>query len=106
MNNNNRNTRTLIVSFVVAVMVMIPLRFIEYGNQVGKMADFSQPVVLGEYVEQSEDVEPEVVLEYPYNELEEGGGCLTQADFEVLAGELVESGRAEEIKSYVDLLCE
>lgn len=46
MNNDfNKNTRTLIVSFVFALMVMVPLKFVELGNVV------SQPVVLGESTE-------------------------------------------------------
>lgn len=49
MNNEfNQNTRTLIVSFVFALMVMIPLRFVEYGNI------YSEPAVLGESVEVAE----------------------------------------------------
>ena len=46
MNNDfNSNTRTLIVSFVFALMVMVPLRFVEVGNVV------SAPVVLGDSTE-------------------------------------------------------
>ncbi|OIP87091.1 hypothetical protein CO009_00115 [Candidatus Shapirobacteria bacterium CG_4_8_14_3_um_filter_35_11] len=46
MNNEfNLNTRTLIVSFVFALMIMVPLRFIEVKNEVSK------PIVLGESVE-------------------------------------------------------
>lgn len=42
MNNEfNQNTRTLIVSFVFALMVMIPLRFVEVNN------NYVKPVVLG-----------------------------------------------------------
>ena len=56
MNDNiNRNTRTLIVSFVIAVMVLIPLRFVEVGNGLG-----SEVSVLGESV-----VSPEVKIESP-----------------------------------------
>lgn len=32
MTDNERNTRTLVVSFVIAVMVMVPLRMVEYGQ--------------------------------------------------------------------------
>lgn len=41
----NLNTRTLIISFVFALMVMLPLRFVEVGNEV------SRPVILGESIE-------------------------------------------------------
>jgi len=46
MNESSMNTRTLIVSFVVAIMVLIPLRFIEAGQMIGE-----QPMVLGEQTE-------------------------------------------------------
>ena len=50
MNNEfNLNTRTLIISFVFALMVMVPLRFIEAKNEVSK------PIVLGESVELSDN---------------------------------------------------
>jgi hypothetical protein len=41
----NQNTRTLIVSFVVALMVLIPLRFVEFSNS------YSSQSILGESVE-------------------------------------------------------
>ena len=48
MNNEfNQNTRTLIVSFVFALMVMVPLRFVEFGNT------YSDSAVLGESIEVS-----------------------------------------------------
>jgi hypothetical protein len=49
MNDTNKNTRTLIVGFVVAVMALIPMRFIE----VGQLVDGSTPQVLGETVVES-----------------------------------------------------
>lgn len=61
MNNEfNQNTRTLIVSFVFALMVMIPLRFVEYQN------NLVEPTVLGESVEV---IEPKI--EEPYMKVEE-----------------------------------
>lgn len=73
MNDLNRNTRTLVVCFVVAIFSLIPLRFYEFGNQV--VANKSQ--VLGLYREvdislpdsglRSESVP---VLEFPYEEIE------------------------------------
>ena len=72
MNDTARNTRTLIVSFVFAIMALIPLRFVE----VGQMA-VNSPQVLGEEVQQTEEVvlpddsiSDQVVLEAPYNEIE------------------------------------
>ena len=44
MSEFNRNCRTLVVSFVIAVMAMIPLRFVEAGQNI----TFEQPTVLGE----------------------------------------------------------
>ena len=41
----NQNTRTLIVSFVFAIMIMVPLRFVEISNMV------IEPLVLGETTE-------------------------------------------------------
>jgi len=32
MSDSEKNIRTLIVSFVIAVMVMVPLRMVEYGQ--------------------------------------------------------------------------
>ena len=75
MNESNRNIRTLIVSFVVVVLTLIPLRFVE----VGQMSAANQPQVLG--VEEQIPVE-EVVklpeLEAPYNEIENNVGCIDQ----------------------------
>jgi hypothetical protein len=68
MSEFNQNTRTLIVSFVVAIMALIPLRFVEVGNNMM----VSQPMVLGETVESqivlpNAEVKPEL-FEAPYNE--------------------------------------
>ena len=75
MNDFNRNTRTLIVSFVIAIFALIPLRFIEVGEQQNAL---NQSQVLGEttVVEEiivSDDSSSEEVvlgLEAPYDELE------------------------------------
>lgn len=67
MNNEfNLNTRTLIISFVFALMVMVPLRFVEVGNLVGQSA------VLGDSIEA-----PLPKLEAPYDVLELNNDCLT-----------------------------
>ena len=69
INESNRNTRTLILSFVVAVMALIPLRFIEVGQQLG---DLQQAKVLGVSQEitlpNAEVTKP--VLEAPYNAID------------------------------------
>jgi hypothetical protein len=96
MEEINRNTRTLIVSFTVAIMAMIPLRFVEVGNQLevidrGSMVlgETSQPAVL-----------PSSDLESPYNEIDgelrvevvevvELDDCLTEADAAVMIKEIV-----------------
>lgn len=83
MNNSNRNTRTLIVSFVLAIMVLIPLRFVEVGD----MAGVDQPQVLGDEAQNMEVVLPEAdvikpVLEAPYNEIDgdQVAGCISRED--------------------------
>ena len=80
MNNLNRNTRTLIVSFLIAVFALIPLRFIEVGQQ----QDYLVPTqVLGEKTE--EIVENKIGLEAPYNEMEK---CYSQKEIEILLTEI------------------
>lgn len=73
MNDTNRNTRTLIVSFVIAIMFLIPLRFIEVGQG---METVTRAQVLGESVSIEEvvlpnaTVEKKAIFEAPYNEIE------------------------------------
>ncbi len=71
MNNFDRNTRTLIVSFLIAIFALIPLRFIEVGEQQSRLIDAQ---VLGESITVTKDVneeaKPENLLEAPYNTLE------------------------------------
>lgn len=69
MNDFNRNTRTLIVSFVVAIFALVPLRFVEAGQGMELQQSVSQQV-LGESVEITPEVSQQRVLEEPYNELE------------------------------------
>lgn len=49
MNNNDRNSRTLIICFVIAFMVLVPLRILEDGqanyNEVNVLGEQSEPVV-------------------------------------------------------------
>lgn len=85
MNNFDRNTRTLIVSFLVAIFALIPLRFIEAGEQQNFVSD-SQ--VLGETI--SVPVETEDVvkskLEAPYNELE---SCLSNEELKAMEDDVL-----------------
>ena len=67
-NDFNLNTRTLIVSFVFALMVMVPLRFVEVGNFEGQYS----PTVLGDSIEA-----PVAQLEAPYNEIDRQPDCLS-----------------------------
>lgn len=80
MTNFDRNTRTLIVSFVIAIFALIPLRFVEAGEQQYKLYGAQ---VLGESVSipqeeevLSEDVQ-EVKIEAPYDSLE---SCVSSDD--------------------------
>lgn len=80
MNNFNRNTRTLILSFVVAVFALIPLRFIEVGQ---KQEYFAPSQVLGEKIE--DKIESKSLLEAPYDELER---CITQKEIEEIKNDI------------------
>jgi len=78
MKDFNSNCRTLIISFVIAIMFLVPLRFVEFGNQVAEM---SNTQVLGASTTTKKDVvlpnanvNKEAILEAPYNEIE--AGCL------------------------------
>ncbi len=73
INDVDRNSRTLIVCFVVAVMVLIPLRFIELGQE----REIMNSQVLGESVEYEMIEEEETVdslstakLEAPYDSID------------------------------------
>ena len=96
MEEINRNTRTLIVCFTVAIIAMIPLRFVELGNQLEVidsrsmvLGETSQPVIL-----------PSSELESPYDEIDgelsvevidvvDVNDCLTEADAAVMIKEIV-----------------
>lgn len=70
MNEINRNTRTLIVSFVVAIMVLTPLRFVEVGQMVGEaqvLGEVDTQVILPD-AEIDSVLKPK--LEAPYDEIE------------------------------------
>jgi len=69
MKNIDRNTRTLIICFVVAIFGLVPLRFYEVGNQIG----YSGSAVLGEQISLPESELKQLsqpVLESPYEEME------------------------------------
>jgi len=66
----NQNTRTLIVSFVFALMVMIPLRFVEFGNS------YSQSAVLGESVTVAEPK-----IEAPYDVVDDASKNCIASDY-------------------------
>lgn len=61
----NQNTRTLIVSFVFALMVMIPLRFVEVSNNA------NNPMVLGDSITFSEPR-----IEAPFDVIDNNTDCL------------------------------
>lgn len=94
MNNSDRNTRTLIVCFLVAVFALIPLRFIEAGQEQELML---QTQVLGEKIEQPMVVEEEVIfsgLEAPYDQLE---SCISQEEIEMMENEIFLSYQDENL---------
>jgi len=51
MTNHDKNVRTLVLCFVLAVLALIPLRFAEVGNEI---TNISTSQVLGETVLQEE----------------------------------------------------
>lgn len=94
MNNFDRNTRTLIVCFLIAIFSLIPLRFIEAGQEQELML---QTQVLGEKIEQPMVVEEEEVfsgLEAPYDQLE---ACITQEEIEMMENEIFLSYQDENL---------
>lgn len=97
MNDNiNRNTRTLIVSFVVAIMVLTPLRFVEIGNNLDSGAS-----VLGETVVQSE-----AKIEAPYDQIDSQIPCKLDQEVEeeigLLTTRLTEDLSADEAEVIFD----
>ncbi|OGL52352.1 hypothetical protein A3K55_02375 [Candidatus Shapirobacteria bacterium RBG_13_44_7] len=88
MTDTDRNSRTLILCFVVAIMVLIPLRFVEAGQSVGVG---STTQVLGEVEEVGN---PE--LEAPYAEIE-SEGCWDQARADAEVGKITEGLVVEDL---------
>ena len=72
MTNNDRNTRTLIISFVIAIMALVPLRFYEVGQQSVDMMTSLNVQVLGEVEEIAEPtmVPAQPLLESPWNDVD------------------------------------
>ena len=68
MTDFDRNVRTLIVCFVVAVFGLIPLRFIEVGNSVRVLGESTVIEVKDEVKLPNAEVET-VELEAPYDEV-------------------------------------
>lgn len=66
------NTRTLIVCFVAAIMVLIPLRFVEEGQLMVQRAQ-KQAKVLGQQSEAQKEEERQggIELESPYEQMEQ-----------------------------------
>lgn len=60
--NNDRNIRTLVICFVLAVMALLPLRMVEVADY--SVTNFSEVKVLGEMM-----IEEEIIL--PNAEIEE-----------------------------------
>lgn len=85
MNNINRNTRTLIVCFLIAIFALIPLRFIEVGQMQEQYLMETQ--VLGEKTEKAveESVQKATGLEAPYDQLE---SCYGQEEIDTLENEI------------------
>jgi hypothetical protein len=53
MTDHDRNMRTLVLCFVLAIMALIPLKFVELGNQISSI---SNSQVLGETVVNQDEV--------------------------------------------------
>lgn len=96
MTNFDRNTRTLIVSFLIAIFALIPLRFIEAGQEQEALY-YSQSQVLGEStIINNQEVEEsnQVRLEAPYDMLE---SCVSKSDLELISDEVFRQFDNDEI---------
>ena len=94
MKDIDRNSRTLIVCFVIAIFGLVPLRFYEIGNQIGSTSSNGGSAVLGEQVSLPESeltVTSRPVLESPYEEIEmQGLNCLPREEADNQIGVMVE----------------
>jgi len=97
MKDIDRNCRTLIVCFVIAIFGLVPLRFYEIGNQIGNRGS----AVLGEQVSLPESeltVVNRPVLESPYEEIEmEDLNCLPREEADRQIGVMVEVLRSTDL---------
>lgn len=91
MTNTDRNTRTLIVSFAIAVMALIPLRFVEVGQMMEAVSS-NEVQVLGAQTRESASVtlpeadvtvsqNQDAILEAPYDQID--GQAVLGASIEV-----------------------
>lgn len=104
MKDIDRNTRTLIICFVVAVFSLVPLRFYEVGMQ----SEAQQAYVLGlsDQADQMSLPDSQIqessqpVLEYPYEEVEKQAltsNCLDQQEADRQIEALVEVLKTESL---------
>ena len=85
MTDFNRNTRTLIVSFVVAIFALVPLRFYEEGMRLDRARE---RMVLGVKKEEILLPDSEMVVEFdlyegleePYREIEILNSCCVSGE--------------------------
>lgn len=104
MTNLDKNTRTLVICFTIAVMGLVPLRFVEVGNEMSLgasvLGERMEEVVLPEAGEPAESEAEKGLLESPYEEIEQGQvRCTTDEDIQSLAKELewrISSGTSSE----------
>jgi hypothetical protein len=96
MNDMNRNTRTLILCFVIAIMALIPLRFVEVGQELAGMQEVQVLGNVEEVMLPSAELSADSVLEAPYNEIDAlpvqgevaGTSCFAPVDAQVVLTEL------------------
>jgi len=60
MTDHDRDMRTLVLCFVLAIMALLPLRIVEFGQN---MVDVSSTQVLGETIQQEEVVLPNAEIQ-------------------------------------------
>jgi len=90
-----KNSRTLILGFVIALGVLIPLRFVEIDNLRG----FEEVNVLG--------VSDEIVLPSEDSGVFVGGDCISKEDASLLSNKiLTELGKGSLTKKDKDLMLE
>lgn len=125
MTDLNRNTRTLIVAFVVAVLALVPLRFVAEGQDQGYGNYFaSEVMVLGTEDYSYEEIilptaadpvqmSEEAVLEAPYNEIDgvqvlgvstdevTGVNCISKENAAGIINQLYEVGASSQDLQFV-----